>query len=93
MLEAAAKAIEAAANVIGDMRVTATLYSGRGMCGKQTWGVTTDSSYEMLGAVAYAAAELARDEIDKEVDLTVDDFVEEVTSLTTDSMGRGTIWY
>jgi len=93
MRKEAAKAIEKAANIIGGMNITASLYSGRGMYGKQTWSVTSDSSSEMLGAVAYAGAELARAEVDGEVEFDVDDFVEEVTLLTTDSMGRGTVWY
>jgi len=60
-------------------------YSGRGMFGSMTCGVTLESSADLLPLVAKAANQLS------EVDLAV--FLDEVANLRTDSMGRGIIVY
>lgn len=85
----AAKAIVEASLMIGSMDIEMQEYSGRGMYGDKTTGIVGKIG-DLLPCVALAAADLARQELD---DYTVDQFVEDISCLRTDSMGRSTIWY
>lgn len=61
-------------------------YSGRGMYGKETAGVVVNDLSDLLVLVAQAAVDLPGD-------FGPEDFVEEVSRLRTDSLGRQMIVY
>jgi hypothetical protein len=60
-------------------------YSGRGMFGSTTCGVSLEASADLLPLVAKAANQLNEDELAA--------FIDEVANVRTDSMGRGIIVY
>lgn len=87
---------EAYARMIADMNDDIDLYedySGRGMYGKTTFGVSGDS-YDLGDAATDAMERLMRraDSVDSARKIAVD-FANQVFRGSRDSMGLGEIWY
>ncbi len=107
-LETAKKIVEAAENIGGlDVKLHDN-YSGRCMFGRNTAGVVFGSLGELLKSVAYAAKEMAEednpedgligDDPDSNENVNYDPFqlekfIEDLSNVRTDSMGRDTIIY
>ena len=64
-------------------------YSGRGMYGSTTAGVSTDSLSSFIACVAYAAFMLGETGSDE----TSEEFVEDMRTMSHDQLGRGLIIY
>jgi hypothetical protein len=68
-------------------------YSGRSMYGSTTHAITGDES-DFMKAVAYAAGTIDCQDGDEDAHFDLDDFVDAMGSVRTDSMGRSClIWY
>lgn len=94
MLLETAKLIVVAAEDIGYEIQLRESYSGRGMYGKTTSGIVCDNLGDFVGAVAQAAANLADAETHVESEgMSTDDFISDVSAISTDSMGRSIIIY
>lgn len=99
MLLETAKLIVASAEDMGYEIELRESYSGRGMYGKTTVGIVCDSLGDFVGAVAQAAANLADAEtraMHNDVEsngMSTDDFISDVSAISTDSMGRSMIIY
>lgn len=97
MLKAAAKAIINAANEVGIDMTLREDYSGRGMYGKTTDGIIFGSYSDLMVCIATAAINVKgeedyydnRDELEvEEPEITVDDFMDSISNVSFDSMGR-----
>ena len=64
-------------------------YSGRFMYGSETTGITYEYECDFLECVIRASIMVMREECD-ESPLSLDDFIEEVTRLRKDSLGKST---
>jgi len=85
-----AQAIMEANNVIGLDLEHYPNYSGRGMFGKQTDGISGQFS-DLVQAIAQAAADIARSGDGNDSEL--EEFIEDLGSMSKDSLGRDTIFY
>jgi hypothetical protein len=94
MKPAIAKAIATASEVIGLSLEHREDYSGRGMYGSETHAIVGAQS-EFLQACAYAAATIEIPDDAPEDDIfDLDEFIEEIGCLKTDTMGRyDQVWY
>ncbi len=85
--------IVAAADQIGGLEVEIYEgYSGRGMMGRETTGISVHNHNTLLQCVALAASQVEEDK-DSEDRLTIDEFVEGLSDVRFDSLGRDMIVY
>jgi hypothetical protein len=88
----AAAAIVRAGEEAGlDIRISLN-YSGRGMMGKTTAGVETESAADFLGAALRAVRDAAAADVTEGTE-TADDMIEAFERVRSDVMGRGYIYY
>lgn len=89
-----AKLLVAASDEMGLGLELKSDYSGRGMYGSETYAVFGDPG-EFMTCVAYAAGMLDTllGAMDTDDPTNLEDFVESISELRTDNMGRSYLWY
>ena len=80
------KLIEASNDLGADAKLYEE-YSGRGMYGETTCGVSFRDTRDMFCCIAYVAGEFEPGSCE------VEDMQDDLSSLRVDEMGRGTIYY
>ena len=89
-----AKLLIAASDEMGLGLVSDEGYSGRGMYGSETVAVSGDSR-DFLASVAYAAGmlETLLGAMESDEVTNLEEFVEAVSELRQDNLGRSQVWY
>lgn len=90
MTHATCVALVAAAEENGDEMNLYNNYSGRGMMGQTTDGITFSAMSDLYKAIAIASVRVHDGE---HADLTHDDFVSDIAGIRFDNMGRDKIAY